>query len=234
LAKKKDQSKAQLPELGLESLIPLVPKNEEQKNLIKTIEDNVITLIDGPAGSGKTFVAAVYGLQQLLQGRYKKMLISRPPVDAGPSLGYLPGEFESKLSVYLIPVFDTFSQVISEEQIKQLCKKNGDPSPIKILPLSFMRGVSFINSYVIIDEAQNTTTSQMRMILTRIGENSKLVLTGDSTQSDLRYENGHRDAIIRFTDIAKEHRGIGIVKLTEKSIVRHPIIEIIEEAYRQK
>ena len=209
-------------------------KGEEQKLLLETINKNVITFVDGPPGSGKTFLSAYFGISLLLNDKISNMIITRPAVESGEKFGYIPGEIENKFSIYLMPIFDALNQIISDEQMKILCKKNGEPSKIRTLPIAFMRGLSFRNSYVLLDEGQNTSSEQLRMVLTRIGENSKIVVVGDVRQSDIRNCNGLKDAMGRFSNIANKNCGIGIVTLTKKSIIRHPIIEIIEEAYENK
>ena len=164
---------------------------------------------------------------------YDKIVLTRPIVQAGENLGWLPGFVETKVKDYFVPLFTIMSQMVDKDALKSLTNGNGD-AKIQVLPLAFMRGHTFSNAVVVADEFQKATIQQTRLLLTRIGENCKIIICGDITQSDIHGPNGLDDAISRFSIIASEEKGIGIVKLTEKSIVRHPIIEIIEEAYRNK
>lgn len=202
--------------------------NPCQKKVLKSIADheNHICFISGIAGVGKTFLAVSWGLEQLLKGNFKKMILTRPYVEAGEKLGFLPGSFEDKISPFMIPIMDVFHEYLSIEDIKLLF----EDTKILVLPLAYMRGVSFKDSFVILDEAQNTTITQMNLFLTRIGKNSKMVITGDQSQSDLGPKNGLIDAINRLQGI----KGVDFIELDANSIVRHPIIGPISERYAKK
>jgi len=200
------------------------PVNNEQKELIRSIINNQITFVSGCAGVGKTFVSVLYGMVELQKDTYKRIILTRPCVEAnGERLGYLPGTSTDKLSVYMFPIFD----ILSERVPQSIINKYVEDKRIITLPLAFMRGVSFNNAYVFCDEAQNMSKEQMRLLLTRIGKNSKVVCVGDVKQSDIQGKNGLVDAIERFRGIDS----IGIVELTSESIVRNPLIKIIEERY---
>ena len=210
------------------------PKNIEQENMIKTIDANLITFVTGPAGTGKSHVAIAYALQGLFQEKCSRIILTRPIVQAGENLGWLPGVLDSKVKDYFVPMYIIMSGIINPEILEIVTKNNGIDAKIQILPLGFMRGHTFSNTIVIADECQNTSPEQMRLLLTRVGDNCKIIVCGDETQSDIRSTNGLKDAIVRFTDIATQNQGIGIVKMSEESIVRHPIIKLIEEIYRRK
>lgn len=205
------------------------PKNIEQEKYLETIDKNIITFVDGPAGTGKTLLSVNYGLNALLRGIYSQIAISRPAI-ATEDLGYLPGILESKVGVFMTPVFEAFSRIAPEEVLSQLYKKNGNPSRIKLVSIAHMRGLSFNSTIVIVDESQNLSVDQMRMLITRIGDNSKLIIVGDTTQSDLRCENGLENAFSLLQGI----EGIGFVTLSEEAIVRHPIIKEIERRYQEQ
>ena len=201
---------------------------QEQKTALRAIHDNTITFIHGPAGSGKTWLAVAYGVRELLKDKYERLVLTRPCVEAmGEKLGFLPGDSDDKIAPYMIPVFDILSRRLSMKEINKLQNEGR----ITTLPLAFHRGVTFTNAYVVGDEFQNTLVQQMRMFLTRIGSGSKMVITGDVTQSDVNHGkiDGLSDAIKRFKDV----EDIGVVGLTSASIVRHKIIKVIEEKYSQ-
>ena len=224
LAKKKKSEKM---EMGLDvlKLMPIA-KTDEQSILLDAISNNDITFVYGPPGTGKTFLSSLFGIFSVYKGMFEKLILTRPCVEAnGERLGFLPGSLSEKLEPYLFPIFDILGRKIIAEEMKKLITNE----TIKTIPLSFLRGVTFFNSYVVVDEAQNTTKEQMRLLLTRIGERSKIVITGDINQSDIKGNNGLLDAIDRFKDM--EH--IKIVELTKKSIIRNPIIAGIEERYEK-
>ena len=200
---------------------------DEQRAVIDLIKKSRITFIHGCAGTGKTWLATLFGLKEFMERKYKRLIFTRPCVEAnGEKLGMLPGTADDKIAPYMIPIFDIITQKITLKELKKYIEDGS----IKTLPLAFMRGVSFLDSYVIFDEAQNSLISQMRMFLTRIGSNSSLVVTGDVNQSDIDGKNGLSDAIERFKNV----RDIGIIGLSEKSIVRDPIIEVVEAKYNNK
>lgn len=202
----------------------LEAKTEEQKTVLKEIYQNDITFISGIAGVGKTHLSTVYGLIQLQQGKYERLIFIRPCVEAyGEKIGYLPGDVEEKIAPYMMPIFDILSSVITINQVNKMI----DNKQILTLSLAFLRGITFDNSFVILDEGQNSTINQMRLFLTRIGNNSKLVITGDLTQSDLGDHNGFADAVKRLKGMGK----ISFVELSSSSILRNKIIEEIEKRY---
>jgi phosphate starvation-inducible PhoH-like protein len=204
--------------------IKITAITEEQIKVLKAINDNQITIIYGPAGTGKTHLATLYGLKEFLLGTFDKLIFTRPCVEAyGEKLGMLPGDAEDKIAPYMIPIFDTISEYISMKELSVLV----DNGAIRTLPLAFQRGVTFKNSFVVADEFQNTLPQQMRLFLTRIGKNTKVVITGDITQSDIEGVNGLSDAINRLNGI----NGLAIIQLSASSIVRNPIIFDIEAKY---
>lgn len=204
----------------------VIPLNAEQKQVLRVIHDNTITFLSGPAGTGKTWLAVAYGVSEFLKGRYERLIFTRPCIEAnGEKLGYLPGSANDKIGPYMLPIFDILSRRMTKKDIDKLINEG----KIVTLPMAFQRGITFTNAYVVGDEFQNACPSQVRMFLTRIGENSKIVVTGDITQSDIegRCINGLADAIGRMQGAD----GIGIASLSTESIVRHPIIKVIEERY---
>lgn len=209
-------------------------KNSEQKSMLKTISQNSVTFVKGAPGSGKTYLAVGYGLQALLRHDFEQLIFTRPVVEAGgEKLGFLPGNMYEKIDPYMIPIWETLSKLLPQGTLNHLMPKsngngNGDTtSPIRVLPLAYMRGVTFENSFIICDEMQNSTPEQMRMVLTRLGEKSTMVLCGDVCQTDIRSINGLFDAFEKLQGI----EGIGFVSLTQKAIMRHPIIQQIENRY---
>lgn len=212
--------------LGLLKLKPF-PKTDEQKLLIDAIYANQVTFAHGPAGTGKSYVSTMLGVFETLNGRYKKIIITRPCVEAGgEEMGFLPGTLQEKLFPYLWPIINIIQEKIGEEEFEKLVKSK----IIQMIPFAFMRGLTLEDSFVIVDEAQNTTIAQMRLILTRIGNNSKYVVSGDTSQTDIvRQKNGLQDAIERFQNMDN----VSIVELTELSIVRSALIVEIERRYRE-
>lgn len=205
----------------------VIAMNDEQKEALRKIHHNTINFIHGPAGSGKTWLAIAYGLSQLIKGHYERLVFTRPCVEAnGEKLGYLPGNPDEKIAPYMIPIFDILSRRTTMKEVNKMI----NDGKITTLPLAFHRGVTFTDAYVVGDEFQNTIPEQMRMFLTRIGENSKYVITGDITQSDIN-GNGHKDGLTDAIDRFRDEEGFGIIELTSESIVRHPIIKVIEEGY---
>lgn len=231
----KNKSKAAVKPAGLgnvrekSKLIPSVTAaNEGQKNALRAIAnpDTHIVMIDGIAGTGKTFISASWGLEQLLRGRFDKIIVTRPYVEAGKSLGFLPGTYDEKIAPFMIPIFDAFRDQLSADDIDELYKTK----KIITLPIAYMRGVTFKHAFVLCDEAQNTTITEMHLFLTRVGTNAKLVVTGDVRQSDIRGENGFNDALNRLEGV----NGLEIVHLDPNSVVRHPMIIDIEARYSSK
>ncbi len=207
------------------------PRNEEQEKALEVISKNTITFIKGAPGTGKTYLAISHALDKLLHGQYEKLVLSRPVVEAaGEKLGFLPGDIQDKIDPYMIPIFETLSQLIPHDVVSKMISKNGSDARIRILPLAYMRGITFKKSFIISDEMQNSTPAQVRMLLTRIGEKSKMVICGDVYQSDIQCTNGLLDAFSLLAGID----GIGFVSLSQNAIVRHPLIQKIEERYQDR
>lgn len=239
MAKRNSRSKA--PDNTTERFKGVIAKNDEQENMLRAIKDNIITLVKGFPGSGKTFLAVGCALQGLFNKEYKQIVFTRPVVEAGgEKLGFLPGTMYEKINPYMLPIFNSLSKFLPQELADKVIYKsgnvngNGDRSngdlPIKVLPLAFMRGVTLDRSFIVGDEMQNANPEQIRMLLTRIGRRSKMVLCGDVYQSDIRTKNGLADAF----EILEGVKNIGLVTMNKNSIVRHPIIQEIENKYLEQ
>ncbi|HOL63152.1 MAG TPA: PhoH family protein [Elusimicrobiales bacterium] len=202
-------------------------KTENQKNYIKTILENDIVISIGPAGTGKTFLASTVALKLLKEKKIRKIVVTRPIVESGERLGFLPGDIDDKVNPYLRPVYDTFYNLLGPEKF-QIYKEE---EIIETVPLAYMRGRTLENSFIILDEAQNTTTAQMKMFLTRMGNNSKIVITGDITQIDIKEKE--ISGLITSMEILKEIKEIKVVKLDTSDIVRHPLVAKIVTAYEK-
>ncbi|MEF3279448.1 MAG: PhoH family protein [Elusimicrobiota bacterium] len=202
------------------------PKTPNQKFYVESIYDNDIVISIGPAGTGKTFLATAVALRFLKDKKVKKIVVTRPIVEVGEKLGFLPGDIDNKVNPYLKPVYDNFYNLLGPEKF-QIYK---DEEIIETLPLAYMRGRTLNNSFIILDEAQNTTTLQMKMFLTRMGMNSKIVITGDITQIDLKESSV--SGLITSMEILKEIKEIKIVKLDNSDIIRHPLVSKIVDAYQ--
>ncbi len=196
-----------------------------QRKYIKTIEENDMVFCCGPAGTGKTYLAVAVAVAMLKQARIRRIILARPAVEAGEKLGFLPGDLQAKVNPYLRPLLDALSDMMEYSQISRFMQND----IIEVVPLAFMRGRTLNDAVVILDEAQNTTVSQMLMFLTRLGNDSKMIITGDVGQSDLaaNEKSGLSDALIRLKGI----KGIGTVKLSESDIVRHKLVHSIVRAY---
>lgn len=203
----------------------IYPKTMGQKMFVDTMSSNDIIFALGPAGTGKTYLAVILAVTMLKKGEFKKIVLTRPAVEAGESLGFLPGDLKEKVDPYLTPLYDALYEMLGQEATQKLIDKN----VIEIAPLAYMRGRTLNEAFVILDEAQNTTASQMKMFLTRLGYQSKMIITGDATQVDLKIgkENGLVDASNRLQGIER----IGIITLGVKDIVRHPLVQKIIERY---
>ena len=202
---------------------PIVPKNDAQKRYVSAIKSFVLTFATGPAGVGKTWLCAALAAQMLANGEIEKIIITRPAVEAGENLGFLPGEIEDKFSPYLTP----FKQVLEERLGKSFVEYMIKRGRIEAAPLAYMRGRTFKDAFVILDEGQNTTPTQMKMFLTRIGNNSKVVVNGDITQKDIRGDSGLDDAVKRLSYIPS----VKHIQFTKADIVRSGIVQEIVEAY---
>ena len=204
---------------------PITARSENQQRLVKAFEENDLVFATGPAGSGKTFVAIALAVRALKNKEARKIILSRPAVEAGEKLGFLPGEMKDKLDPYLQPLYDALQDMIPAVKLKEYMENN----VIQIAPLAFMRGRTFNDAVIILDEAQNTTTHQIKMFLTRLGMNAKMIVTGDMTQIDLPPST--TSGLIQAMQILKGVKGIGRVEFTKKYIVRHKLVQRIVEAY---
>lgn len=204
---------------------PITARTENQQLLVKAFEENDLVFATGPAGSGKTFVAIALAVKALKNKEVRKIILSRPAVEAGEKLGFLPGEMKDKLDPYLQPLYDALQDMIPAVKLKEYMENN----VIQIAPLAFMRGRTLNDAVIILDEAQNTTTHQIKMFLTRLGMNAKMIVTGDMTQIDLpaSVTSGLKEAM----GILKNVPGIGRVEFNKKDIVRHKLVQRIVEAY---
>ena len=196
-----------------------------QRAYIAALGERDMVFALGPAGSGKTYLAVAMGVSLLLAGKVERIVLSRPAVEAGERLGFLPGDMKEKIDPYLRPLYDALHDMLPAEQIPNRMESG----EIEIAPLAFMRGRTLAHCYVILDEAQNTTPMQMRMFLTRLGEGSRMVITGDPSQTDL--PGGQRSGLADAVDTLKDVEGVRFVRLTSKDVVRHDLVTRIVEAY---
>lgn len=204
----------------------IAPKGEGQQKYVDAIRSYDLTFCLGPAGTGKTYLAVANSVSLLKQHKIKRVVLVRPAVEAGEKLGYLPGDLQAKVNPYLRPLFDAMQDMMAFEQLQRFVQSD----VIEVVPLAFMRGRTLNNAAIILDEAQNTTIAQMLMFLTRLGQNSKMIVTGDDSQSDLdgREKSGLIDAVARLEGVP----GVAIVRLLQKDIVRHPLVQRVVEAYK--
>jgi phosphate starvation-inducible protein PhoH and related proteins len=207
---------------------PVQAKTFGQQNYVKTMKEKMIVFGVGPAGTGKTFLAMAMAITAFKNGEVERIILTRPAIEAGEKLGFLPGDLQSKIDPYLRPLYDALYQIMGAESFA----KNSERGLIEVAPLAYMRGRTLDNAYIILDEAQNTTPAQMKMFLTRIGFGSKVVVTGDQTQKDLSpgTKSGLEDALRVLSNI----EDIGICKLSSKDVVRHPLVQKIVKAYEQE
>lgn len=203
----------------------IVARSINQQRLVEAYRDNDLMFAIGPAGSGKTYTAIALAVRALKNREVKKLILSRPAVEAGEKLGFLPGDMKDKIDPYLQPLYDALQDMIPPTKLNEYMERG----VIQIAPLAFMRGRTLTDAVVILDEAQNTTTAQLKMFLTRLGINGKMIVTGDLTQVDLpaTQKSGLRDA----TERLKQIQGIAIVEFDQKDIVRHPLVKRIVSAY---
>ena len=204
---------------------PIVARTENQQRLVKAFEENDLVFATGPAGTGKTFVAIALAVKALKNKEIRKIILSRPAVEAGEKLGFLPGEMKDKLDPYLQPLYDALQDMVPGAKLKEYMENN----VIQIAPLAFMRGRTLNDAVIILDEAQNTTTHQIKMFLTRLGMNAKMFITGDVTQIDL--PPTATSGLVQAMQILKGVKGIGKVEFEKKDIVRHKLVQRIVEAY---
>jgi phosphate starvation-inducible PhoH-like protein len=203
----------------------VLPKTDGQEEYVKAIQDYDIVFSIGPAGTGKTYLAMVMAVHYLMEKRIRRIILTRPAREAGESLGFLPGDVHEKLGPYLRPLYDALYDMLEAEVIEEYL----ETGIIEVAPLAYMRGRTLNNAFVVLDEAQNCTTDQLKMFLTRLGFASKAVITGDITQSDL--PGGKPSGILEAIKILKPIKGIKFIHLTKKDVVRHPLIQQIIQAY---
>lgn len=206
----------------------IYPKSIGQLNYINAIKHNDIVFGIGPAGSGKTYLAVIYAVWQLKTHKIKKIILTRPAVEAGENLGFLPGDLKEKIDPYLRPLYDALYEMLGKENVEKYIEKG----IIEIAPLAYMRGRTLEDALIILDEAQNTTTMQMKMFLTRLGFNSKMIITGDITQIDLR--NNIRSGLEQVKNILKDIDEIKFITMTSSDVCRHPLVQKIIDAYENE
>ncbi|HOD15705.1 MAG TPA: PhoH family protein [Spirochaetota bacterium] len=205
----------------------IMPRTINQAQYITSIHNHPVTFATGPAGTGKTYLAVAMAIRMLLSGKVDRVVLTRPAVEAGESLGYLPGDLIQKINPYLRPLYDALFDLQPFEKVGKMMEKN----QIEVAPLAYMRGRTLNNSFIILDEAQNTTVSQMKMFLTRLGVNSKFVIAGDDTQIDL--EKPKKSGIFQAMRILKGIDEISFIRFTREDISRHPVVEKIVAAYEK-
>lgn len=206
---------------------PVKPKTMGQKEYVDTIRNHMITFGVGPAGTGKTYLAMAIGITAFMREEVERIILTRPAIEAGEKLGFLPGDLQSKIDPYLRPLYDALYQIMGTETFQ----RNMEKGTIEVAPLAYMRGRTLDNAFIILDEAQNTTPAQMKMFLTRIGFGSKAVITGDATQKDLA--PGTQSGLDVALRVLKKVDEIGVVRLTGKDVVRHPLVQKIVNAYEE-
>lgn len=206
---------------------PLKPKTMGQKKYIDLMRNNTVVFGIGPAGTGKTYLAMAMAITAFKNNEVNRIILTRPAIEAGEKLGFLPGDLQQKVDPYLRPLYDALYEIMGVENFT----KNMEKGLIEVAPLAYMRGRTLDNAYIVLDEAQNTTPEQMKMFLTRIGYGSKAVITGDLTQIDLA--EGKRSGLLEATKILSSIEGIGMITLTNKDVVRHPLVQKIILAYEK-
>jgi phosphate starvation-inducible PhoH-like protein len=205
----------------------VAPKSANQRRYIQAIQDQDVVFGIGVAGTGKTYLAVAMAVQALMQKQVNRIVLARPAVEAGEKLGFLPGDLQDKVDPYLRPLYDALFDLIDYERVTRLLEKR----VIEVAPLAFMRGRTLSDAFIILDEAQNTTSEQMKMFLTRIGFGSKAVITGDVTQVDL--PTGKRSGLIEAERILSKIEGIDFIYFTDKDVVRHKLVQMIIRAYEE-
>ena len=206
---------------------PVKPKTLGQEKYVQAIRDNTIVIGVGPAGTGKTYLAVAMAVSAFRAKEVNRIILTRPAVEAGEKLGFLPGDLQQKVDPYLRPLYDALFDMLGAENFQRYQERGN----IEVAPLAYMRGRTLDDSFIILDEAQNTTTEQMKMFLTRLGFNSKMVVTGDITQIDL--PDGKRSGLVEITKILKNVDDIKTVRFSEKDVVRHKLVQDIIRAYEK-
>lgn len=207
---------------------PLRPRTLRQNSYVEAIEHHDLTLAIGPAGTGKTFLATILAVRMLQERKVERLVLTRPAVEAGERLGFLPGDLQQKVDPYLRPLYDALHGLLGQERTAQLLEKG----VIEVAPLAFMRGRTLADAFVILDEAQNTTCAQMRMVLTRLGENARMVVTGDTTQVDL--PPGQLSGLVEAAQVLQGVEGVAICQFTDADVVRHPLVQRLVQAYARR
>ena len=207
---------------------PIAPRNPNQAKMVKSFNENDLTFALGPAGTGKTYIAIALAVAALKNRQCRRILLSRPAVEAGEKLGFLPGDMKDKIDPYLRPLYDALEDMIPQVKLKEYMETD----TIQIAPLAFMRGRTLNDAVIILDEAQNTTKHQMKMFLTRLGHNAKMIVTGDTTQIDL--PRTVQSGLIQALRVLRGVKGIGIIEYEKKDIVRHPLVQRIVDAYEKR
>ena len=205
----------------------VIPRSKKQKEYVKSLKNNQIIMSLGPAGTGKTYLAVAVALSMLLEKKVERIILSRPAVEAGERLGFLPGDMKDKIDPYLRPLYDSLYDLLDYDKIQRKIESGA----IEIAPLAFMRGRTLKNSFAILDEAQNATRTQIKMFLTRIGENSKLVINGDASQIDL--PNKNQSGLIEAQNILKGIKEIIVIIFDHQDVIKHPLVTKIVEAYQK-
>ena len=205
----------------------VIPRSKKQKEYVKALKTNQIIMSLGPAGTGKTYLAVAVALSMLLEKKVERIILSRPAVEAGERLGFLPGDMKEKIDPYLRPLYDSLHDMFDYDKIQ----RKMETGEIEIAPLAFMRGRTLKNCFAILDEAQNATQTQIKMFLTRIGENSKLVVNGDPSQIDL--PNKSQSGLVQSKNILKGIKEISIINFDHNDVIRHPLVTKIVEAYKK-
>ena len=224
----KNQSKVQpLEEVIKTPKRSVIPRSKKQKEYVRSLKTNQIVMSLGPAGTGKTYLAVAVALSMLLEKKVERIILSRPAVEAGEKLGFLPGDMKDKIDPYLRPLYDSLYDLLDYDKIQRKIESG----EIEIAPLAFMRGRTLKNSFAILDEAQNATETQIKMFLTRIGENSKLVVNGDPSQVDL--PNKSQSGLVKSQSILKGIKEISLINFDHQDVMRHPLVTKIVEAYQK-
>lgn len=228
-----DDSNASEDNDGSETLVhgnggvKIKAKSINQRKLVKSVNENDMVFAVGPAGTGKTYTAVALAVRALKAKEVKRIILTRPAVEAGENLGFLPGDMKEKLDPYMMPLYDALRDMIPPEKLADMIEFG----TIEIAPLAFMRGRTLDKAFVILDEAQNATVMQMKMFLTRMGETANFIITGDMTQVDLPHKQ--RSGLSYALDALKDVKGIGIIRLTQSDVIRHPLVKRIIEAFEK-